>query len=116
MLNSEGANGPLDHRDDCKETKKTCNRLYRKYAAPAVNTGTHPQDQVDKDQNNNSKDMKMIFIVLIQKQDGHTIYLHRRRVLPLHHLGGNHPTAGGQHGIGILHHGMSNRFLLKLQM
>ena len=28
----------------------------------------------------------------------------------LHHLGGNNPTASGQHGIGILHHGMSNRF------
>ena len=32
------------------------------------------------------------------------------RVLLLHHPGGNHPTAGGQHGTGILHHGMSNRF------
>ena len=112
MLNSEGANGPLDQRDDCKEAKKTCNRLYRKYAATAGcgNTGIHPQDQVDKDQNNNSKDMKMIFIVLIQKQDGHIIYLQPPRVLPLHHLGGNHLTAGGQHGIGILHHGMNNRF------
>ena len=112
MLNSEGANGPLDHREDCKEAKKACNRLYRKYAATA---GVSSQEFIlknkfDKDQTNNLKDMKMIFIVLIQKQDGHIIYLQPPRVLPLHHLGGNHPTAGGQHGIGILHHGMNNRF------
>ena len=66
----------------------------------------------DKDSNKNSKDMKMIFIVFIQKQDGHTISLQLPRALLLHHLGGNHPTAGGQHGIGILHHCMNNRFLV----
>ena len=68
------------------------------------------KNKFDKDQTNNLKDMKMILIVLIQKQDGNIIYLQPPRVLPLHHLGGNHPTAGGQHGIGILHHGMNNRF------
>ena len=66
--------------------------------------------KLDKDQNNNSKDIKMILIVLIQKQDGHTTLLQPPRVLLLHHLGGDHPTAGGQHGIGALHHGPSNRF------
>ena len=54
----------------------------------------------DKDKNNNSKDMKMIFIVLIYKQDGNVISLQPPRVLLLHHPGGNHPTAVGQHGIG----------------
>ena len=63
----------------------------------------------DKDQNNNSKDMKMIFIVLIQKQDGNIIFLLPPRVLFLHYLGGNDPTAGGQHGIGTLHHRVSNK-------
>ena len=32
-------------------------------------------------------------------------------VLLLHHPCGVHPTAGGQHGIGTLHHGLSNRFV-----
>ena len=69
----------------------------------------------DKDRNNNSKDMKMIFIVLIQKQDGHIMFLRQPRVLLLlHHPGGNHPTAGGQHGIGTLHHGMSNSFFCSI--
>ena len=40
----------------------------------------------DKDRNNNSKDMKMIFIVLIQKQDGNIISLQPPRVLLLHPL------------------------------
>ena len=62
----------------------------------------------DKDQNFTSKDMKMIFIVVIQKQDGNIIFLLPPRVL-LHHPGGDHPTAGGQHGIGTLHHGLSNK-------
>ena len=48
VLNSDGANGPVDQRDDDKEAKKTCERLYREYAAAAgyVNTRIHPQDQV----------------------------------------------------------------------
>ena len=33
VLNSEGANGSVDQRDDFKEAKKTCDRLYREYAA-----------------------------------------------------------------------------------
>ena len=48
VLNSEGANGPVDQRNDHKEAKKTCDRLYRERAAAAghVNTRVHPQDQV----------------------------------------------------------------------
>ena len=38
----------MDQRDDNKEAKKTCDGLYREYAATAgyVNTRIHPQDQV----------------------------------------------------------------------
>ena len=43
---------------------------------------------------------------------GNIIHLQPPRILLLHHSGGYHSTAGGQHGIGILHHGMSNRFFL----
>ena len=64
----------------------------------------------DKDQNNKSKEMKRILVVLIQKKDGHIIFLPPPVVL-LHHPGGDHPTAGGQHGIGTLDHGLSNRFV-----
>ena len=48
VLNSEGANGPVDQRGDYKEAKTTCDRMYREYAATAgyVNTRIHPQDQV----------------------------------------------------------------------
>ena len=67
--------------------------------------------KVDNDRNNNSKDMKMIVIVLIQKQNGNLLFLQPPRVLLLLlHLGGDHPTAGGQHGIGTLHHGLINIF------
>ena len=47
VLNSEGANGPVDQRDDFKEAKKTCDRLYTEYAAAGkVNTRIHPRNQV----------------------------------------------------------------------
>ena len=62
----------------------------------------------DKDQNNNSKDMKRILAELIQKRDGNIILLQLSRVL-LHHPGGDHPTGGGQRGIWTLHHGLNNR-------
>ena len=39
-MNSEGANGPLDQRDDYKEAKKICNRL------SVVTQKSHPQEQV----------------------------------------------------------------------
>ena len=55
----------------------------------------------DKDQNNNSKDMKRILTELIQKLDGNIKFLQPPRVLH-HHPGGDHPTAGGQHGIDTL--------------
>ena len=40
VLNSEGANGPVDRRDDYKVAKKSCDWRYREYAATAgyVNT------------------------------------------------------------------------------
>ena len=67
----------------------------------------------DKDQTNNSKDIKRILIELIQKLDKYIIFLQQPlSILFLHHLGGDHPTAGGQHGIGTLHHGMSIRSFL----
>ena len=65
----------------------------------------------DEDQNDNSKDMKRIPAELIQEQDGNIILLQLPRVLLLDHPGGDHPTAGGQHGIVTLHHGLSNRFV-----
>ena len=104
MLNSEGAHGPVDQRDDCKEARKTCDKLYRECAATAgyVNTRIPPQDQVRQGQEHNSKDMKRILTELIQKHDGHIIFLQLPRVLLLHHSGGDHPTAGGQRGIGTL--------------
>ena len=48
ILNAEGANGPLDQRDDYTEAKKTCNKLYKEYAATAGcgNTTIHHQEQV----------------------------------------------------------------------
>ena len=119
VLNSVSANGPLDHRDDCKEAKKTCNRIYKKYAATArcVNTGIHPQDQVRQRPDQQSEGHDNDFNRIDSETGVKYYYLQPPRVfLLLHHLGGNHPTAGGQHGIGNLHHGMSNRFLCKLQM
>ena len=38
--------------------------------------------------------------LLIHKQDGNKIFLLPPRVLLLHHLGGDHPTAGGCMGLG----------------
>ena len=107
MLNSEGANGPVDQRDDYKEAKKKCDRLHRGSAATAGYVNI--RSSWTKDQNNNSKDMERILTELIQKQDGHIIFLQLPRVL-LRHLVGDHPTACGQHGIGTLHHGTSNKF------
>ena len=48
VLNAESANGPLDQRDDHQETKETCNKLYKEYAAAAGcgNTTIHPQQRV----------------------------------------------------------------------
>ena len=48
VLNSEGANGPVDQRYDYQEAEETCDKSYRKYAATAGcgNTGIHPQEQV----------------------------------------------------------------------
>ena len=108
VLDSGGANGLVDQRDDNEEAKKTCDMLYREYAATAryVNTRIHPQDKFDKDQNNNSKDMKRILTELMQKRDGNITFLQLPRVLLLHHPGGDHPIAGGQHGTGTLHHGL----------
>ena len=48
VLNSEGADGPVDQRDDFKDAWKFCDKLHRKYTATAgyVNTRIHPRDQV----------------------------------------------------------------------
>ena len=66
MLNSEGASGPVDKRDDSKEANKTCDNLYIKCAAT-----TGYKIKFDNDQNNNAKDKKRIFTELIEKWDGH---------------------------------------------
>ena len=34
-LNAEGAQGPLDQRDDYKQAKKTSNKMYEEHAATA---------------------------------------------------------------------------------
>ena len=44
--------------------------------------------------------MKRILTELIQKRDGPFVFLQPPRVLLHHHPGGDHPTAGGHHGIG----------------
>ena len=65
---NEGANGPVDQRDDYKETQKTCDRLYKKYMQQQQEMSTQEfilEIKFDKDRNHNSKDMRMIFIVLI---------------------------------------------------
>ena len=111
MLNSEGANGPVDQRDDNKEAKKTCARLYREYAVTSgyVTTRSHPQDQVRRQRPAQQfEGHEDDFYRIDSEQNGHIILLQPPRVL-LHHLGDNHPTAGGQHAIGTLH-GLSNRF------
>ena len=60
------------------------------------------KNKFDKDPTNNSKGTKRIRIGFIQKLGP--------RVLLLHHPGGDRPTAGGQHGIGTLYHGMNSDF------
>ena len=60
------------------------------------------KNKFDKDQINSLKYMKRILIELIQKLDGNILFLQQPRV--------DHPTAGGQHGIGTLHHAVSSRF------
>ena len=47
-LNAEGANGPLDQRDDFKDAKETCKRLYHEHTAidGCGNTPIPPQQQV----------------------------------------------------------------------
>ena len=60
----------------------------------------------DKDPTKNSRGTKRIRIGLIQKLGGGIIFL-QQWVLLLHQPGVDRPTAGGQHGIGTLHGGMS---------
>ena len=47
-LNADGANGPLDQRDDFKDAKETCKRLYHEHTAitGCGNTPIPPQQQV----------------------------------------------------------------------
>ena len=47
-LNAEGANGPLNQRDDFKAAKETCKRLHHEYTAitGCGNTPIPPQQQV----------------------------------------------------------------------
>ena len=109
-----GANGPVDQRDDYKEAKKTCDRRYIENIQQLQDVVTQEfilENKFNKDQTNNSVDLKRVLIELIQKLDGNIIFLQQPLgVLLLHHPGGDHPTAGGQHGIGTPHHGMSNSF------
>ena len=48
VLNAEGAQGPLDQRDDHKQAKETCNKMCKEHAATAEcgNAPFQPQQQV----------------------------------------------------------------------
>ena len=59
----------------------------------------------------NLKDMMRILIELIQKLNGN-IFLQQPQGVLLHHSDVDHPTAGGQHGVWTLHHGMGRRFFV----
>ena len=80
-MNSEGATGPLDQRDDFKEAKKTCNNLYREYAATARcgNTRIHPQEQVRQRLDQQFVGHEEDSYRRIQKLDGHIIFLQQPR-------------------------------------
>ena len=88
VLNAEGAQGPLDQRDDNKQAKETCNKMYKEHAATAGcgNAPIHPQQQVRQKSN--------------QQFDGHEEDSYRldssakmHSSLPLRHLGGKSQTA-----------------------
>ena len=111
VLNAEGAQGPLDQRDDNKQAKETCNKMYKEHAATAGcgNAPIHPQQQVRQKSN--------------QQFEGHEEDSYRldssgwRCIVPatmhysLRHLGGKSQTAGGR-GTGQLHHGVNSDFCL----
>ena len=65
MLNSEGANGPVDQRDDYKEAKKTCCTKNVQQQQDMSTQKFILKIKFDKDRNNNLKGKKIIFIVLI---------------------------------------------------
>ena len=101
-LNAEGANGPVDQREDFKDAKETCKRLYHEHTAftGCGNTPIPPQQQVRQIPN--------------QQFESHEEYSHRldssgwTYYAPatihssyLRHHGVNRATAGGQRGTGI---------------
>ena len=99
FLIAEGANGPLDQRDDCKEAKED---------VPQAVTGRMQQLQDAETQRyihnksegptSNSKGTKRIRIDLIHQLSGHILFPRQGFfLLLLRHPGGNRPTAGGQH-------------------
>ena len=100
--------------------RETTTKKQRRLLTGCTRNMQQPQDVVtqeftlknkfDKDQTNNSKGTKRILAELIQKLDDSIIVMQQQRALPLHHPGGDRPTAGGQHGIGTLHHGLINNF------
>ena len=73
-LNAEGANGPLDQRDENEEAKKTCNKLYKECAATARrgNTTIHLQEQT---QPTIRRTRKRFIIRFIQNLGGSIIFL-----------------------------------------
>ena len=105
MLNAERANGLVDHRDDYKEAKETCNRLYKEYGATAGcgHATIHPQQQVRQRPN--------------QQFEGHEEDSYRldsstgwRYYVPATMNSSKRQTACGQHGTGSLHHGVKQLF------
>ena len=83
VSDAEGANGPLDQRDDHKEAKETCNRLHKESAATEQ---YFHNNKSDKGPTSNSKGTKRIRMVATVRQ------------------------LVGKHGIGNLHHGVNSVF------
>ena len=116
-LNAEGVQGPLDQRDDYKQAKETSNEMCKEYTATAGcgNTTIHPQQQVRQRPDQQFEGHEEDSYRLDSSTGWKYIMFPRQGILLLRHPGGNRPTAGGQHGIGNLHHGV-NRDFFSFQM
>ena len=116
-LNAEGANGPVDQREDFKDAKETCKRLDHEHTAftGCGNTPIPPQQQVRRRPNQQfvsheeySKRLDSSGWKCCVPATIHSSYLR--------HHGDNRAIAGGQCGIGTPHHGVNSDFFSSFQM
>ena len=88
-----------------------CTRCMQQLQDAEAQQYTH-NDKSDKGPTSNSKGTKRIRIDLTHQLGGNIVFPRQGiLLLLLRHPGGNRPTAGGQHGIGHLHHGVKSDFL-----